>query len=168
MSVRQETAEDLIHQISVLQRQLRCVTQQSVISTGPGAALQGVMRIISESGELRATDLAHQLGIGPAGLSRHIAELEELGWVQRRPDPQDGRAYLISLSAEGRATLADALHRRALLLQDMLKEWTEDQAADTAGCLARLSATLQASTRSTRPGTTPLPLTSPAPEANAQ
>lgn len=181
MSVRQETAEELVHQIFVLQRHLRCVTQQSVVSSGPGAALQGVMRIISDSGELRATELAQQLGIGAAGLSRHISELEELGWVQRRPDPQDGRAFLISLSPAGRDALTAALNRRALLLQQMLSEWTEQQALDAAGSLGRLSETLHASTRAARAGDSTAPenappapaasmppATSPAQEVHAQ
>ena len=34
--------------------------------------------------------------------------MERRGYVQRRPDPSDGRARLIHLSERGRATLASA------------------------------------------------------------
>jgi DNA-binding MarR family transcriptional regulator len=40
-----------------------------------------------------------------------VAVLEERGLVGRRPDPDDGRKQLVSVSADGRAYLAD--RRRA-------------------------------------------------------
>ena len=52
--------------------------------------VQGVMRFIGE-GETRATHLATRLGVSAPVLSRHIADLEELGLVVRRPDPADGQ-----------------------------------------------------------------------------
>ena len=139
MPMHQETADDLIRKVFALQRSLRCVTQRSADVGGPGVALQGVMRMIGEDGELRATELAAKLGVGPAGLSRHVAELEELGYVRRRPHPQDRRAYLISLTELGESVLRDALKARAVLLQDALAAWSEDQAqlaSDTLGALS--------------------------------
>ncbi|MCC9175523.1 MarR family winged helix-turn-helix transcriptional regulator [Arthrobacter sp. zg-Y179] len=139
MPMQQETADDLIRKIFALQRSLRCVTQHSADIGGPGVALQGVMRMIGEDGELRATELAAKLGVGPAGLSRHVAELEELGYVRRRPHPDDRRAYLISLTALGESVLREALKGRAVLLQEALADWSEDQAqlaSDTLGALS--------------------------------
>ncbi|MDM7990783.1 MarR family transcriptional regulator [Arthrobacter sp. zg-Y877] len=157
MPMQQETADDLIRKIFALQRTLRCVTQHSADHGGPGVALQGVMRMIGEDGELRATELAAKLGIGPAGLSRHVAELEELGYVRRRPHPQDRRAYLISLSELGESVLHDAMKNRAAVLQEALAAWSEDQARLAAETIGSLSDSLFTSIRRApgTPGRTP-------------
>ncbi|MCC9206282.1 MarR family winged helix-turn-helix transcriptional regulator [Arthrobacter sp. zg-Y769] len=152
MPMQQETADDLIRKIFALQRSLRCVTQRSADIGGPGVALQGVMRMIGEDGELRATELAAKLGVGPAGLSRHVAELEELGYVRRRPHPQDRRAYLISLTELGESVLREALKGRAVLLQEALAGWSEEQAQLASDTLGTLSDSLFTSIRRA-PGT---------------
>ena len=160
MPVQQHTAEDLARQVFALQRALRALTQHSADHGGPGVALQGVMRMIGEDGELRATELAAKLGIGPAGLSRHVAELEELGYVQRRPHPQDRRAYLIRLSGPGESVLAEALKRRSAVLQQTLSDWSEEQAQRALESIGALSNSLMASLRTPGPG---LPDSAPAP-----
>jgi DNA-binding MarR family transcriptional regulator len=43
----------------------------------------------------RSTDLAERAGIGKAAMGELIDELEHLGYVERRPDPEDRRAKLV-------------------------------------------------------------------------
>ena len=152
MSVQQHTADVLARQVFGLQRALRHLTQHSAGLGGPGVALQGVMRMIGEDGELRATELAAKLGIGPAGLSRHIADLEELGYVERRPHPQDRRAFLIRLSEQGETVLAQALKQRSAVLQQALAGWSEEEAKQAAASIEALSKTLLAQLGTSAPG----------------
>ncbi|MCC3276629.1 MarR family transcriptional regulator [Arthrobacter sp. zg-Y20] len=154
MPVQQHTAEELVRSVFALQRSLRALTHHSILDGGPGIALQGVMRMIGEDGELRATELAAKLGIGAAGLSRHVAELEELGYVHRRPHPQDRRANLIRLSELGESVLAQSLNRRAAVLQQTLSEWSEEQAQLASESIGALSESLLTSLRTAAPGTT--------------
>ncbi|WP_433211845.1 MarR family winged helix-turn-helix transcriptional regulator [Dactylosporangium sp. CS-047395] len=62
----------------------------------------------------RATDLAAQSGQHKQVIGTLVDELEQLGYVERRPDPQDRRAKLVvptgpglDLLAKSRAILAD-------------------------------------------------------------
>lgn len=151
MAVETSTAEQLIRQIYSFQRAMRCAHQYAVEPGGPGMALQGVMHLIGEAGEVRATDLADRLGIGAAALSRHVADLETSGHVDRRQDPADKRAFLISLTDDGSTSLKAAAVRRASLLQDMLTDWTDDDAASAAAMMDRLTATLENSLRAKKP-----------------
>lgn len=153
MAVDQQTAEELITRIFRLQRQLRCLAQRSADPRGPGSALQAVMRVIGEQPEMRATELAEKLGIGAAGLSRHISELVEMGYVCRRPHPDDGRAYLISLTPAGTQEVTDEMRRRSALLQQMLEGWTDEEARSASESLTKLTETLHTSIRATKPGT---------------
>lgn len=43
----------------------------------------------------RSTDLAERAGIGKAAMGELVDELEQLGYVERRPDPEDRRAKLV-------------------------------------------------------------------------
>ncbi|WAP51561.1 MarR family transcriptional regulator [Arthrobacter sp. ATA002] len=164
MAVNQQTAEELITEVFRLQRELRCVAQRSTDPRGPGTALQAVLRLIGEQPEIRATELAQKLGIGAAGLSRHISELVDMGYVCRRPHPEDGRAYLISLTPAGSRAVAEEMRRRSALLQEMLADWTNEEASLASGSLAKLTETLHTSIRAMKPGTHQPPI--PAGEKN--
>ncbi len=54
----------------------------------------------------RLTDLARGANISPQAMGELVDELEELGYVVRRPDPTDRRAKLIVLTRKGRQCVA--------------------------------------------------------------
>ena len=54
----------------------------------------------------RLTDLARGANITPQAMGELVDELEELGYVERRPDPTDRRAKLIVLTDRGTACIA--------------------------------------------------------------
>ena len=56
----------------------------------------------------RLTDLAKGANMTPQSMSELVAELVELGYVERKPDPTDGRAKLIVLTDRGNACIAAA------------------------------------------------------------
>lgn len=60
----------------------------------------------AEALHLRA--LAVRLGMTDQGASKIIDEMESRGYVERRPDPRDGRAKELRLAPRGRAALAAA------------------------------------------------------------
>lgn len=52
-------------------------------------------------GGTRLTTIAERMGISKQAVAQLVAELEEMGFLQRRPDPEDGRAKLIFFSGNG-------------------------------------------------------------------
>ena len=50
---------------------------------------------------LRMSELSKDILISQAGLSRAVSRLEARGLVDRRPDPEDARASILSLSSAG-------------------------------------------------------------------
>lgn len=157
MAVRPDTAADLVYQIFDLQRAVRCIATANVRGQDTGVALQGVLRFVGE-GEARATRLAERLGVSAPVLSRHIAELEEQGYVVRRQDPNDGRAQLVALTPSGLDKLRRIEEQRTAVLQDYLRDWSEEDAGNTARTLHKLTESLKNSARATaagNPTTTP-------------
>jgi DNA-binding MarR family transcriptional regulator len=63
-----------------------------------------VLAFLDEDG-VRATDLAALSGRHKQVIGRLVDELEELGYVERRPDPADRRAKLIVPTARGLAQM---------------------------------------------------------------
>jgi MarR family transcriptional regulator, transcriptional regulator for hemolysin len=62
-------------------------------------------------------ELAEALRLEPATVGRHVGRLTAAGWLDRRDDPRDGRAYRLQLRTKGRRTLAQ-LKRLAEQLRD--------------------------------------------------
>lgn len=157
MSVQPGTAADLVYRIFDLQRAVRCVAAMNVRGQDTGVALQGVLRFVGE-GKSRATQLADRLGVSAPVLSRHIAELEEQGFVVRRPDPLDGRAQLIALSPSGIEKLRAIEDQRTATLQGLLLGWTEDDAEETAQTLRKLAESLRTAARAKTAASTTTPV----------
>lgn len=64
-------------------------------------------------GGIRLTELAARAQLSLAAASELVNDLETLGYLERQPDPSDGRAKLIVPTARGRAALSDAGNRVA-------------------------------------------------------
>lgn len=60
-------------------------------------------RAAAKSSDL--TSIARFLGLTLSPISRAVQTLEKRGFVTKRPDPQSGRAVVISLSDDGQAIL---------------------------------------------------------------
>jgi DNA-binding MarR family transcriptional regulator len=87
-------------------------------------------------GGIRLTELATRAQLSLAATSELVNDLESLGYLERRPDPVDGRAKLIDLTPRGRALLGDAGDRVA----EIERRWS-----DVAGApdFAKMCATMQ-------------------------
>ena len=57
---------------------------------------------------MTVNDLAARLQISKQGAGQIVDDMERRGYLERRPDPTDGRARLVFLSARGTAALAAA------------------------------------------------------------
>ncbi len=57
----------------------------------------------------RLTGLAERMGISKQAVSQIVDELEEMGVVERRRDPSDGRARLVRFSRRGEHALRHGL-----------------------------------------------------------
>ncbi|WP_206508878.1 MarR family transcriptional regulator [Rhodococcus sp. BGS-1C] len=141
MAVRTTTAEALVEEIFLFGRVLkRAVTTGDEASPLP-QALTGVLATLATEGECRQTDLANRLCVSQSALSRQIAELVDLGFIDRTPDPCDKRASLVCVSAQGQQKLTHIWDRRATRLRAMLENWDEQDALDALESIRRLNTT---------------------------
>lgn len=62
-----------------------------------------VMARLAKDGPATIADLARAEGMKPQSMGTTIAALEEMGMVERKPHPTDGRQVNIQLTAQGAA-----------------------------------------------------------------
>jgi DNA-binding MarR family transcriptional regulator len=73
------------------------------------AAHQAVFENIDRHGS-RLTTLATRSGMTHQSMGELVHALERAGYLERRPDPADGRARIIRLTEKGQGLVRQALH----------------------------------------------------------
>ena len=94
-------------------------------------------------GRLRRVDLAERLDLSQSGVTRMLAPMEKVGWVDRAEDPRDGRVGYVVLTPAGRRLAkegAKTLAQQASTLFDDL--WTDKELETLARLLGRLTVNL--------------------------
>ena len=86
-----------------------------VADSGVKAPTYGVLTVVSQRGPVSQREVCDWLGVHASDMVDLVDQLEHLGWVARRRDPTDRRRYQLTITAEGRKTLAryDALAAQA-------------------------------------------------------
>ncbi len=93
---------------------------------------------VERSGPLRLGDLAAAEGIAPSTLTRLVAVLEELGYVQRCADPKDARASTLAITGLGHDTLERLRAEGTALLTASLRLLTGEQRSALAAAVPAL------------------------------
>jgi DNA-binding MarR family transcriptional regulator len=145
---------ELEQQLSLLARRL----SRPVRLHGPSGftvldrpAYQALARIVDE-GPLRPTALAGLLGVDLSVVSRQVRSLEDVAFVQRKTDPADARAALVSSTQSGRAALETTRRQRTELLDEVLSDWPPEDRASLVRLLTRFNAQLEAAIASRQAG----------------
>ena len=90
---------DLTQAIGLLVRRARAAAASHELSLTEAA----VMARLANYGPATTADLARAEGMKPQSMGTTIAALEEMGMVERKPHPTDGRQVNIELTAKGAA-----------------------------------------------------------------
>jgi DNA-binding MarR family transcriptional regulator len=106
-----------------------------------------LLKALATSGPLRVTDLAACANLDASTVSRHVAQLHSAGLIERAPDPADGRAQRVKLSAAGIARIEAALRSRRAVLEKCLESWDPRELEELERLLARFAADVEALTQ---------------------
>ena len=100
---RRGAAHAVERELSVLFGRARSFSLSLAAELHPGldAALYVFLLHLIDVGPVRAAALADRTGLDKSTVSRQVARLVELRLVERVPDPLDGRARIVQLTADG-------------------------------------------------------------------
>jgi DNA-binding MarR family transcriptional regulator len=119
--------------------------RQEALGAEAGATLSptltAALATVENHGPLTPSELAERERVKRPTATRTIAALEDAGLVERAGDPADGRASLVSTTAEGRALLKRLRGRKNAYIARRLRDLPADDIAvleRAAGILERM------------------------------
>lgn len=122
-----------LYRLGLIQRKIARHASDELGSQGFTA-----LAVIDREGPVRIGDVARRLGIDSSVASRQVAALMGAGHVERQPDPEDRRAWLVTVSEAGTRVLAETHRRMVVAFAGALADWPEDEVLDLAHGLHRL------------------------------
>lgn len=155
---RDETHEAFVRlerEIALMLRRSRAISSRLAAELHPDldGAAYGLLALLQDAGPLRASDLVARLGLDKSTVSRQVGTLVQLGLVDRAADPADGRAQVLTPSAEGSARLSRIREARRARWEEDLAGWPLADVGTLADLLHRFNALRTA--REDEAGTTP-------------
>ena len=131
-----EHAVDLLHAVN---RAIRKAAVAAQPEGAPSPAEARALRVLGNSaGGMRMSELADALRIARRSTTSVVDALTAAGLVVRSPDPEDGRAVVVELTAAGRDELRRASRRRAEAGAAVLSRLTEQELTTLTALLSRL------------------------------
>jgi DNA-binding MarR family transcriptional regulator len=106
------------------------------------AAYVLLFHLVSE-GPRRAGELAESVHSDPSTVSRQVANLVQLGLVERQSDPRDGRACLLAATDEGVRLFERARTTRSAHIAGLLTDWSVADREQLAALLGRFAGALE-------------------------
>jgi DNA-binding MarR family transcriptional regulator len=131
----------LEREIALLLRRSRAISARLAgeLHADLDGAAYGLLALLADAAPLRASDLVTRLGLDKSTVSRQVASLVDLGLVDRTADPADGRAQVLTASAEGSSRLASIREVRRARWESDLGDWPTEDVAVLGELLARLN-----------------------------
>jgi DNA-binding MarR family transcriptional regulator len=121
-----DVASELALAIGLLVRRLRSAAPSE--SNECSWTQKAVIVRLAADGPATTADLARAEGVKPQSMGAALAALEEMGIVERRPHPTDGRRMNIALTAKGSSMLRKVrLAKRTRLAEAIAKLDAKEQ-----------------------------------------
>jgi DNA-binding MarR family transcriptional regulator len=102
-----------------------------------------VLAHLAETGPQRVGAIAYAVGTDPSTVSRQVAVLVAAGLVERRADPDDGRAQMLAVTEAGLRCCEEGRRKRAALLTEVLSGWPDESRQRLAELIGRFADDVQ-------------------------
>jgi DNA-binding MarR family transcriptional regulator len=89
------------------------------------ARANALIVLFNARGPIQAQQVAAELGVSDVTASRLLRKMEEDGWVERTPDPSDGRALLVQPTPRARGEFGRLVRVSNAVLDDLFSGFSE-------------------------------------------
>src|SRR5215467_6206654 len=115
----------LIYLLNVAQRRLQRFVAAQTKAGGVTSAQSGLLFVLGKHDGVLMGEAGAALDLGPPGISGLAERMVEAGLIEKRADPDDGRASRLWLTASGRRALARARSRAADINARLMEGFTD-------------------------------------------
>lgn len=123
-------------------RLMRRSFEQHITGSSLTLAQARALAHVARNEGCRQVELADQLEVKPITLARLLDQLEQAELVERRPDPDDRRAYRLHLRPQADKALEDIRSAGAALLAVALQGFSEAETDALASALRKMRSNL--------------------------
>jgi MarR family transcriptional regulator, transcriptional regulator for hemolysin len=125
-------------------RAIRQCYDQRFADLGLNLSEASLLAFVEESGPLTQTRLAQRLGLGRAATGSVIDSLEKRGLVERQPDPDDRRVWLVTVTRAGKELVEQVNASDQVLRSELRAGISRADRQQLAALLVRLQENLAA------------------------
>ncbi|MFN3218802.1 MAG: MarR family winged helix-turn-helix transcriptional regulator [Acidimicrobiales bacterium] len=125
-------------------RAIRQCYDQRFADLGLNLSEASLLAFVEESGPLTQTRLAQRLGLGRAATGSVIDSLEKRGLVERQPDPDDRRVWLVTVTRTGKDLVEQVNASDQVLRSELRAGISRADRQQLAALLVRLQENLAA------------------------
>jgi DNA-binding MarR family transcriptional regulator len=137
------SAVRVARQVRIVVGRLRRLLHEAYDSQELSMSQVSVLSRLERDGPASATELAVAERVRQQSIGAILAVLADRGLIERRPDPNDGRRALVSLTAAGRGSVGDKRATGeewlARAMQDRFTEAERQQLISAIALLERLT-----------------------------
>jgi DNA-binding MarR family transcriptional regulator len=138
----EDDVEAIVVRIGRLDRHLRTTTQAALTTVGLQEHEYKTLHLLmirDTPGHASPSDLAADLGISAAGMTKRLDALERAGWIQRRAEPGDRRRVSVEVTRAGAAIWRRAMALRGRAEVDLVHVLDPEERATLAALLRRMT-----------------------------
>jgi DNA-binding MarR family transcriptional regulator len=141
---RADLLTGLEQEVGVLIRRIRRIIRERAQAVHPELQSSSYLMLswLAQHGPQRSSAMAEAFCIDKGAISRQVQHLGELGLVGREPDPADGRATLVSVTADAVARMGAVDRERRRWLDDRLRDWSDHELSEMVELLGRYNTAL--------------------------
>jgi DNA-binding MarR family transcriptional regulator len=130
--------EDLADAFFTVAHGLKRTVNARVQHTGLSLARLRVLFQLTERSTIRMGELSACVDVAPRTMTSTVEAMERDGLVQRRPDPHDRRATIVSITEAGRRSFAEGRRQQAIAIADVFEALDVEQRLALKGVLDEL------------------------------
>lgn len=125
-----ESAEEIAAVVIGMVRQFSALRSRVTMGPEGETSPQFLLVKLAHFGPSRASELAERVCADPSTVSRQVAQLVKSGLVERRADPDDGRASILVPTDLGLVKVREHVRRRGEVLRPVVADWSPQDRAD--------------------------------------
>lgn len=133
--------EQAVEELVLASRVLTGIAVRSIARAAPDVTVpqHRLLMLLAARGPQTVNELANELGVDQSNASRQCARLERRHLIERQRSVTDGRAVLVSVTADGRDVLAEVDAERRRQISSAVQTMEGDKVQDVAIALGRFN-----------------------------